>query len=116
VGYRDNVAALCEKRGIENPIREEDLTVMQVCFSTGQGAICVGATDMNRAGRLFFQEYVENDGNRTVLVKGLTLDLLKRLAELFFAENWADAESAGRQMLVLFKKSTMLVVEWKESR
>lgn len=105
MSYRDNVQKLCDELNIANPIQEEDVRVKAVELWDGSKWQMFGATDMNRAGRLFFQ-FFETFGR--VQPGGVFLIDQKfiMLASLFFAENWDDAEKIGRPMLLALKSAT----------
>jgi hypothetical protein len=65
MAYRDNVSALAELRGISNNpgLREEDIGIGGLHFFDDRGGRTrVISTSMNRASRLFFQQYREKDG------------------------------------------------------
>lgn len=114
MGYRENVQSLCNEEGIENPIREEDLQVEKIDFYNQGDVTTVVATNMNRAGRLFFQSLVVRpDFCNTTRVSELELRRLKFGGEKFFAENWEDAEEVGRQMLIAFKTADGIVIHWR---
>jgi hypothetical protein len=62
MAYRDNVSALAELRGISNNpgLREEDIGIGGLHFFDDRGGRTrVISTSMNRASRLFFQQYRE---------------------------------------------------------
>jgi uncharacterized protein involved in tellurium resistance len=111
MGYRENVQALCDRLGISNDpkIREEDLEISAVNFEIDGEWQRIEGTEWNRAGRLFFQSiYCRVPGARELVI-GLVL----KSAGEFFAENWDDAEKAGRSMLIAFKKARYVMFEWK---
>ena len=119
--YRENVQTMCSKHRISNPIREEDLTIAAVSFLVDGNWIRIDGTEMNRAGRLFFQDFVRKltNENATVLTKngqskrGSTVRA-QLAAKWHFAENWEDAEEKGRAMLIVFKKATHITIHWKQ--
>ncbi len=119
--YHENVQAMCIKHRIPNPIREEDLMVATVSFLVDGSWIRIEGTPMNRAGRLFFQDFVRKlaNENATVLTKnsrskrGSTVRA-QLAAKWHFAENWLDAEEKGRAMLIAFKKATHITIHWKQ--
>ncbi|MCA9368123.1 hypothetical protein KC887_07775 [Candidatus Kaiserbacteria bacterium] len=114
MGYRENVQSLCNEEGIENPIREEDLWVVRVDFYRQGEVTRIFATDMNRAGRLFFQSLVVRRAFcATSRVTEHELRRLKFGGEKFFAENWQDAEEVGRAMLIAFKAADGIVIHWR---
>ncbi len=103
MGYRENVQALCEKLGIPNPIREEDLLISAISFYIEDEPLRIEGTEMNRAGRLFFQQLSQG-----VVDFHVPQPWDIAAAEKFFAENWIDAETVGRPMLVAFKKANVI--------
>lgn len=107
--YRKNVQALCDRLSIKNPIDEEDLTIAAVSFEIDGNWVRIEGTDMNRAGRLFFQSiYCCVPGARERIIA-----IVLRSASDFFAKNWMDAEEVGRPMLVALKKATYVTFDWK---
>lgn len=118
--YRENVQAMCDKLGIANPIREEDLTVKAVSFLVYGDWVRIEGTDMNRAGRLFIQFHVEKfrGGMAFVIVQGHagvmgSTQMYQRWAEKHFDEIWLDAEEKGRAFLAALKKAKAITVHWK---
>jgi len=72
------------------------------------------ATDMNRAGRLFFQSLVfRGQFHHTTFVSDLELTRIKFGGKKFFEENWDDAEEVGRPMLVAFKAADGIIIHWR---
>ena len=110
--YLGNVQAMCDKMGIPNPIREKDLRIAAICFKTDQGWIRIEGTRNNRAGRLFFQYYF-GDNNRIIEAEDEVNDQVLEFAARHFAENWKDAEKAGRPMLRALKKASHFKIFWK---
>jgi hypothetical protein len=108
MGYRENVQALCDRLGLSNPIREEDLKIESISFLIGGEWQRIQGSDMNRAGRLFFQYYFSGKSG----YKYTNRHLLHR-ASIHFAENWIDAEVAGRKMLIALKNSTRIRIREK---
>lgn len=110
MSYRENVQKMCDEIDIKNPIDESDLKVTGVSFKIDGRWKCFGETEMNRAGRLFFQyQYWRSTFG---YMKNIPESLLEAGKE-FFSENWDDAEEMGRPMLVAFKKATYLQIHWK---
>jgi hypothetical protein len=108
--YRKNVQAMCDRLGLPNPIREEDLMVTRLSFFSRLSVIHIDGTDMNRAGRLFFQEHFsEKKYPGTIQLT----EPLRLAAADFFAENWRDAEEKGRQMLIAIKSARRFKIHWK---
>ncbi len=120
MSYHENVRLMCARNGIKNPIGEEDLTVLAVSFLVDGNWVRVDGTEMNRAGRLFFQDFVSRyPGEEATVLKGdwssecgSTLNA-QISARNHFAENWLDAEEKGRAMLIAFRKATHITVHWK---
>lgn len=120
VSYSENVRLMCGRNGIQNPIEEEDLTVSAVSFLVEGNWVRVDGSEMNRAGRLFFQDFVRRyPGEKATVLKndwssecGSTLHA-QVMAEKHFAENWQDAEEKGRNMLIAFKKANCITIHWK---
>ncbi len=114
MGYRENVQQACDRIGIANPIQEKDLIVDEIVFYCEGKKTTISATDMNRAGRLFFQLHVR----RIMFTQHSFLEMeplqkLQQAAVDFFAENWQDAEEKGRAMLVAFKRADGITIRWK---
>jgi hypothetical protein len=124
MAYRDKVQALCDQRVIENPIREEDLSIALLTFYIpGDAAVCISATDMNRGGRLFFQDIIDGksipglrpgtwDARRTTLE--LDDELKRRFAE-YVSELWDDAGNGTRKLIDAVYKGYYLVITEKEN-
>ncbi len=115
MGYRENVQAHCDRLFISNPLRERDLRISKIDFF-GQGVSTrIEATPMNRAGRLFFQLFVDRpaEQTRSSHVVGKDFEELRENAVTFFAENWLDAEEAGRPMLIAFKQADSVLIHWQ---
>ena len=91
MAYRDNVSALAAKLGIPNDpgLREEDMEIAALSFyEWGDDALLeIQATDMNRAGRLFFQAFARHSksGHRRTILR---LSDMRAQAEEYFAERW----------------------------
>ncbi|MEN9920505.1 MAG: hypothetical protein RL538_398 [Candidatus Parcubacteria bacterium] len=111
MGYRENVQALCDHIGVANPIQEDVLTLEAITFhSVDSSTARIEGTDMNRAGRLFFQDYT--GGKQWIPPMKISKEFHEYAAQ-FFAENWLDAETAGRTMLTAFKNATHVEYHWK---
>lgn len=100
--YRDNVTALAKSLGITNDpgLREEDILVSTLVFMTfDDEPVTIEATDMNRAGRLFFQALLVNR-TTTHAVEHLAIgcEVLTR-AGMYFAELW-DEPIRGKRLLL----------------
>ena len=117
MSYRDNVQALCDEHGIDNkPIKEEDLVVKSLRFWVDGTGLFIPGTDMNRAGRLFFQAHLP-PGQVTVCLKNEVTNepsVFCNLAKSHFAEYWDDAEEVGRSMITAMKRAAEVEVHWKE--
>lgn len=109
--YRKNVQALCDDLNIPNPVQEGAIWIKAISFMTKGRWKKITATDMNRAGFLFFQDiYRIPKGD----VFGFRVTMtLKFAAESFFAENWRDAEEKGRPLLTAFKQATDFKIHLK---
>lgn len=115
-GYRNRVQVMCDTLGIPNPIQEDDLTVSGLAFFPpgGDEWIDVYGTDMNRAGRLFFQMHVDRNGREPhTTLGGEEVEELKTLGEKHFRDMWHDAEEKDRQMLTNFKTADLIEIHWK---
>lgn len=106
MGYRENVQALCDELGILNPIEERDLKIRYLRFTNPDGLDkTIEATDMNRAGRLFFQKVA---GSRA---SSMTCDdELRERGRVFFSERWGNLHS---EMLQAFSKAACVHIGWK---
>lgn len=116
--YRDRVHAMCNALGIANPIREEDLTVKAVSFWVNGDWVNIAGTDMNRAGRLFFQycytcslKPISSVPRKTM--SGVTADGLHTIGKSHFGEFWDDAEEKGRSLIAAFKAADYVKVHFK---
>ncbi len=108
--YRKNVQAMCDRLGLANPIQEKDLSIARISFYSWFSVIHIDGTDMNRSGRLFFQErFGEKKYTGTIQIT----ETLRLEASKFFAENWIDATEKGRKMLVALKSSQRFKIQWK---
>jgi hypothetical protein len=100
--YQDNVTALATKLGISNNprLREEDITVAQISFVRADGYVTnIEATDLNRAGRLFFQDLAtDDDGSWTGVIE--CNDELLRAASEYFAELWEPNPVPGKRKML----------------
>lgn len=122
MSYSDRVQAMCDQLDIPNPIQEDDLRVKSLTFTIrGAGWAVIEGTDMNRAGRLFFQFHVDeryahhndDDSGKITQLGTAAVDRLKVSAQEHFGEMWDDAEEKGRLMLAAFKQAIALEVHWK---
>lgn len=114
MGYRENVQKECSRLGVTNPLQEKEILVEKVQFFLQGQVTEIIATDMNRAGRFFFQIFVDRPefvSNTKVECKNL--DYLRAKASDFFAENWDDAEESGRKMLIAFKNADGITIFWR---
>ena len=112
--YRDRIQKMCDRLDIANPIQEASLAVEKIRFTNQVGERTnVEASDMNRAGRLFFQHHVEQEADDTTQVHGMALHVLQLLAKPHFKEKWDDAEEKNRTLITALKSATMVVVYWK---
>lgn len=110
--YRKNVQAMCDRLGLPNPIQENDIVIQAITFYSKDQEKRIEGTDMNCAGRLFFQDRLLPNRYKS----RLAIDsLLIKAAQNFFAENWNDAEENGRQMLIAIKSARRYKVHWKRS-
>lgn len=113
MAYRDNVNALAKKLGISNDpgLREEDILVAQVTFVRKDGSVAnIPATDMNRAGRLFFQALAtdseeEDEWNSIIDCD----DKLLKAAEEYFAELWEPDPVPGKRKMLDALRNTQCV-------
>jgi hypothetical protein len=108
--YRENVQKLCKRLSLSNPICEEALFIRALTFYTRDRVIRIDGTEMNRAGRLFFQERLATD--KAMVSVQISTTLTEAVAE-FFAENWHDADEKGRAMLIAFKQAYRFRIHWK---
>ena len=118
MNYRNRVQYLCNSLGIKNPIQEDDLIVEAVSFRIRLRWKKVGGTDMNRAGRLFFQYCYAcslkpiSSGKRRIL-SGVTADGLHQIGKYHFGELWDDAEEKGRVLISTFKAAERVRIHFK---
>lgn len=111
--YRKNVQAMCDRLGLPNPIREEDVALDRMIFYTGNTAVyTIHGTEMNRAGRMFLQEKFSGEGYRSGNV--FLSEKFSEVAAIHFAELWLDAEEVGRSLVLAIKKSHMIHLNWKQ--
>jgi hypothetical protein len=97
---KDNITALALMLGLVNDpemgLNEDELKVGGVMFhnmNDGQRLV-VGLTDNNKAGRLFFQQFL-NEGITTVPM----MDAIRVVAKIYFAEAWTP-EPNEKQSLI----------------
>ena len=110
--YRSNVQAMCDRLKLPNPISEDDVKINRILFyQPGSKFIMICGDEMNRAGRLFFQEKFSGPDFRVNSVDISTE--FKESAALHFAELWDDAEEAGRKLICAFKGARYLNLRWK---
>ena len=112
MGYREKVQAMCERLGITNPIQEEDLEISAIAFKVQGNIVQISATEMNRAGRLFFQFLLGGINKWPGREEEIKPHMLSAGRE-YFAENWDDAEEKARPMLIAFKQASHLRIIWK---
>lgn len=109
--YRDNVSNIAKMLGINNNpgLREEDIKIAELLFKNESGStVSVVATEMNRAGRLYFQ--ARANGKDEIVVDS---DLRRDAAE-FFAELWEPNPVPGkRKLLDAIRSSISLRIVWK---
>jgi hypothetical protein len=96
---KENISALAQMLGIENGpngLREEDLTVKRLDFYDGDNHIVasVSMTEMNKAGRLFFQQF-SNEGIALIPLH----DMFRVVAKMYFAELWEDEPDPSRTLI-----------------
>jgi len=112
--YRQRVQTMCDELGINNPIQEEDVKVESLSFLILGKWQPIAGTDMNRAGRLFFQNWFAQD-----ICPGLVNEhywddgLIRHFAETHFKELWDDAEEKGRALIIALKHSSAVRIHWK---
>ena len=112
MSYRDNVQALCDRLGLPNPIREEDVLISSVrLLVTRQKAKMISLTNMNRAGMVFLQEQFSVGGLQIESV-GIGETFKKRARE-HFAELWDDAEEKKRTLIMALKPAVWAEIEWQ---
>ena len=102
MAYQDNVSVLAAKLGVSNNprLREEDITVVQVSFVRSDGSVTnIEATDMNRAGRLFFQDLATDDDGGWAGIVECDEKLLRSAAE-YFAELWEPNPVPGKRKML----------------
>lgn len=115
--YRDNVQAVADKRGIQNPLLEQDLAVGGMKFWTPDGPVTIMATDMNRGSRLFFMEQADAEPRITESIPGtLTVDdRFRQAAALYFAELWDHEPGKGTHpVLDAIRTATKVDLFWKD--
>ena len=113
MSYLENVQNLCNELGIANPIEEESLQVASVRFEISGQWEEIPGTEMNRAGRLFFQTFFPRSDLVNPKDTHRNTSIVKYMAAIFFAEKWQDAETAGRPMLTALKAATKFRIFWK---
>lgn len=110
--YRDNVQAAADKRGIPNPLQESDLAIASLTFWGDDGPNPIVGTDMNRAGRLFFQIMAEELPRMAESLPG-SLDCdryLREEAAKFFAERFENPTP----IFVAIRTSKKVDLGWKK--
>lgn len=114
MGYRDNVAAMAARRGLENPLQEKDIRIKRLVFFDvvmSHDDIVIEATDMNRAGRLFLEDAFSGTGFRATSVE-LDAEFSDR-AKAHFAELWDDIGTGKRPLLEAINAAGGVEIEWK---
>lgn len=110
MAYKDNVQSLCDRYGLVNPIREEDLTISRLTFCSSKDPSKtheVEATDMNRAGRLFVQ--FETDSPHTLSLESIRT----KAAEFFTSELWDDCSLEKRALIFGIKMYDTVRITYK---
>ena len=114
MGYQDNVQQMCEDLGIENPIQEKAVRIAALSFKVNDSWQRIEGTDMNRAGRLYFQhrfaDRLRFEGVHEHHWKDgiLFLDAMDHFKDL-----WDDAEEKGRTLICALKQSSAVRIHWK---
>jgi hypothetical protein len=112
--YRHNVQRLCDRLGIDNPIQEKDVKVVSLSFLINGEWHLIPDTDMNRAGRLFFQDWFwAKFASGIILEHHYVDDLLESTAKTHFKDLWDDAEEKGRALISALKQSSAVRIHWK---
>ncbi len=111
MAYRDNVQAAADKRNIPNPLEESDIAIASLTFWGDDGPIPIAGTDMNRAGRFFFQILAEELPRMTESLPGsLECDrYLREEAAKFFAERWEN----DTPIFVAIRTSKKVDLKWR---
>jgi len=107
VAFHENVWELCERLGVRNPIREEDLTIAKMTFVTPDATHEVLATSMNRTGRLFLQSHADE-------AVGIQLQPLQSEAQQFFTSTlWNDCTPQRQALIWGIKNAVLVLIERK---
>lgn len=112
MAYRDNVSALAKDLGISNDpgLREEDILVAQVSFVRDDGSVTnIPATDMNRAGRLFFQNLAMRGGDWDGVLHAYEFGEIREDARRYFAELWEPNPVPGKRKMLDALRDTQCV-------
>lgn len=110
--YRRNVQAMCDRLGLPNPVREDDVFIDRIIFYFRNTAVAtVHGTKMNQAGRLFLQEKFSGPGYRADKVS--ISKKFNEIAAAHFAELWLDADEKGRSLILAIKRSDLIILNWK---
>jgi hypothetical protein len=113
VQYYDNIAAMCQRLGINNPVQEVDVKIESLIFLFGnQCEVTVRGSELNRAGRIYFQELFCLETHRINSVN--INDCFKRNAAKHFAEFWNDAEEKNRILILELKRADRILIRWKK--
>jgi hypothetical protein len=111
--YKDNVAALCARWDIKNPIDEKELKIQKLIFFKYGGKpsdgwkLEVEWTKMNRAGRLFLEAMALR---RTVV----QLDSIRAEAKEFFTpELWDDCTAEHRPLVFGVKEAAIVQIFYR---
>lgn len=108
MAYCDNVQALCDTLGLQNPIREEDLTIDKMTFVTSETTHDVSATDLNRGGRLFLQFHADE-------ATGIQLRPLRAEAQQFFTPAlWDDCTPKNRSLIWGIQNADLILITRKQ--
>ncbi len=113
--YRENIQAVCDERGIENPLREDDIAVKWLKFWGEDGPTMIRETPMNRGGRLFFQIEAENKPRIGDSLPGSLVcdDDLRVRAAKYFAELYEHETGLGTHPLLdAIHKARLVDIGW----
>jgi hypothetical protein len=97
MAYRQNVTKLAGELGISNDpgLDENDLTIARLEFYTEDGEKKnIGATHMNKGGRLFFQQF-SNKGSVLLQLH----DMFREAAKAYFDELWDEEPNPDRTLI-----------------
>ena len=111
MSFRENIEALCKKIGVTYPPQDSQVKEMDITFKIGDEWKRFTSREIGPERRLFFQAHM---GSLDAIFAEkfaptyATAEGPLRSAEIFFSEEWTNAEVIDDSFLIAFKKSSLL--------